>query len=479
MRRFHSALVSRRLALGWGKGRRNDGPASGWSLRWLGPCVVACFGFSASLVPAQGTSFELLDTIDVAGLDPVNSNPYGVVFHPTLPVGYVALAGLPSFMDPSLANGRTVIELDLNEGMLLRSFPVGLFPTELAVTPDGSELYVSNSTDSTLSRVNLATGVVETLLLTDTLGSPVSFVSGVCLAANGLQVWVLSNGGNFDGSDENVIVVDRATFTIARRETLAGAMSRAVALSDGRFVVPVGYPQNDFTAVPEVRIFDTNTVPWTQLAALPLVVDTSAFPGPVDVVVSADESRAYVSVFEGSSEVFVVDLVNAVLLPPLVLPLVDNVQHGLELTPDGVHLFVTDFFAQQVRIVDVATSTVVAVVATGSQPNSVAMLGGRAWITNQGEASITVVGLLGSYLRGDSNGDDNVDLADAIHILNYLFGGGPLDCEDRADANDDGALTIADPIRLFGYLFAADPPPAYPFPLVGVDLTVDSLGCNP
>ncbi|MGE3165114.1 MAG: hypothetical protein AB7O52_09430 [Planctomycetota bacterium] len=440
----------------------------------LALCVFAALCGAPSALVAFGP----LDTIDLTGLDPVNSNPYGVVFHPTAPLGYVALAGIPSFTDPNLTNGRTVVELDLATGAWLRSFPVGLFPTELALSPDGAELCVANSTDSTLSRIDLATGGVQTLALTDSGGGLVGFPSGVLYAAGGQQIWVLSTGNDFDGSDENVVIVDRATGTILRREIVAGAMSRAALLADGRLVLPVGYPDNDFSAVPQVRLYDTNTAPWSLLMTLPLVVDTAAFPGPIDVAVSSDETRAYVSVFEGSSEIFVVDLVTNSLLPAIALPLVDNVQHGLRLTPDGSHLLVTDFFASQVRAVELATGAVVATIATGSLPNSVAVAGGRSWVTNQGEATITVFALPGAYLRGDSNGDGVANLADAIHTLQYLFSGGSLTCEDRADVNDDGTLSIADPIALFGYLFAAGPAPAYPFPLAGTDLTVDSLTCT-
>ncbi len=63
---------------------------------------------------------------------------------------------------------------------------------------------------------------------------------------------------------------------------------------------------------------------------------------------------------------------------------------------------------------------------------------------------------IGVY-TGDSNNDTKVDIADAIHLLGYLFGGGakpaPV-CAKAADANNDNKLDIADAINVLGYLFS-------------------------
>ncbi len=59
---------------------------------------------------------------------------------------------------------------------------------------------------------------------------------------------------------------------------------------------------------------------------------------------------------------------------------------------------------------------------------------------------------------GDTNNDAKIDIADAISLLGYLFGGGtkpPPGCAKAADANDDDKLDIADAIKILGYLFAS------------------------
>ena len=88
------------------------------------------------------------------------------------------------------------------------------------------------------------------------------------------------------------------------------------------------------------------------------------------------------------------------------------------------------------------------------------------------------------FRRADTNADGAVDIADAICILGYLFGG-PEDacktsipaCLDAADVNDDGSVNIADAIAVLSHLFAQSGDLPAPFGSCGSDPTVDALDC--
>ena len=82
-------------------------------------------------------------------------------------------------------------------------------------------------------------------------------------------------------------------------------------------------------------------------------------------------------------------------------------------------------------------------------------------------------------LRGDSNDDENVDIADGIYTLDYLFrrGNAPR-CLDAADVDDDGVVNVSDAVNLFGTLFLGTDRIAPPYPHRGRDPTPDSLGCG-
>ncbi|MFN0057177.1 MAG: dockerin type I domain-containing protein [Planctomycetota bacterium] len=435
-------------------------------------------GFTLLTSPARaaGLDYTVIGTLPFAGIDPNNSNPYGLVLHPTLQLGYVTLAGLPDFAAPALFNGRSVVEFDCNTLAVTRVFETELYPVELAISPDGADLYVINSTSASLSHIALASGVVTSVPLVDSLGVAVAYPSGVSLSADGTQLYVTSNGSSFDGSAENLLVLDRATLSLVDAVEIVGGLGRFAVRSDGRVVLPVGYPDDIFPSQPQLRVYDAVNG-WQLLANVELTVDITDFPAPIDVVLSPDGSRAYVSVYGGSSEIFVFDVDNLLLLPSLMLPLVDFYQHGLGLGDDGATLFVTDFFAAQTRVISLTTGDVIVTIPSPGGPNSVRLGAGRAWITDQAGVTLTAVRLPGSFVRGDFNGDTEIDLGDAIAILSYLFSAGPGSCLDAGDANDNGALDVADAVTLLNYLFAAGSAPLTPFPLAGADVSVDGLAC--
>ena len=82
------------------------------------------------------------------------------------------------------------------------------------------------------------------------------------------------------------------------------------------------------------------------------------------------------------------------------------------------------------------------------------------------------------FFRGDSNADANVDLADALFTLGYLFrSGAKPTCMDAADADDNGHIDVTDAIFTLRYLFSPDghlPPPSS---AAGLDPSPDGLDC--
>jgi hypothetical protein len=81
------------------------------------------------------------------------------------------------------------------------------------------------------------------------------------------------------------------------------------------------------------------------------------------------------------------------------------------------------------------------------------------------------------FVRGDSNDDGDLNIADPILVLSFLFNssGGEVFCPDALDANDDGSIDITDAIGLLGYSFLGGLPPRPPFPDCGLDPIEDSL----
>ncbi len=92
---------------------------------------------------------------------------------------------------------------------------------------------------------------------------------------------------------------------------------------------------------------------------------------------------------------------------------------------------------------------------------------------------LNIVGEVTTFRRGDTNGDAEVNVADAMFLLNHLFSSGqrPI-CMNAADVNDSGAVNISSGIYLLNYLFSDGPAPRPPFESCGEDPTPEnSLGC--
>jgi hypothetical protein len=102
---------------------------------------------------------------------------------------------------------------------------------------------------------------------------------------------------------------------------------------------------------------------------------------------------------------------------------------------------------------------------------------------NGAEASVafTVKPHCPTFRRGDVNASGDVDIADPIFLLGWLYGGSneTPPCLDAADANDDGDVNIADPIKILTYLYASGQDLPFPSAICGRDPTPSStLDCT-
>ena len=59
---------------------------------------------------------------------------------------------------------------------------------------------------------------------------------------------------------------------------------------------------------------------------------------------------------------------------------------------------------------------------------------------------------------GDSNGDVELNAADIIYMVNYVFKGGPAPLGD-GDVNGNGSVNAADIIYLVNHVFKGGPAP--------------------
>jgi hypothetical protein len=96
-----------------------------------------------------------------------------------------------------------------------------------------------------------------------------------------------------------------------------------------------------------------------------------------------------------------------------------------------------------------------------------------------GEAAVLVLCDPSHFVRGDADGNGELDISDSIFSLLHLFAGRAApDCVKAADVNGDGIVDISDITYELRFLFLGGPAPESPFPACGPDPTSDELTCE-
>lgn len=68
------------------------------------------------------------------------------------------------------------------------------------------------------------------------------------------------------------------------------------------------------------------------------------------------------------------------------------------------------------------------------------------------------------YQNGDSNYDGEINVADAVYLINYIFlGGDPPDPYGLGDADCDGVVRLVDVVYIINYIFRSGPSPCQGF----------------
>jgi hypothetical protein len=78
---------------------------------------------------------------------------------------------------------------------------------------------------------------------------------------------------------------------------------------------------------------------------------------------------------------------------------------------------------------------------------------------HQVDATLSLI----DYVCGDANFDGQVNVADAVYIISYVFKGGPDPIPlEAGDANCDGGTNVGDAVYLISYVFKGGPEPCCP-----------------
>jgi YVTN family beta-propeller protein len=341
--------------------------------------LAAALAFSPAPTAGATDAFRVISTVDV------RVNPFGATTAPDGKTVWVANSGPLS--DHIGTTGQTVTVLDAKTFQIRSVIDVGLFPEDIAFTGHGRQAFVTNSTDGTVSVIRTATRTVtQTISLA---GIPMTFPFGIVASRDGRKVFVTSVG---DASPDSIAVLDNtnpARVRVGDTITVPTFTGRPALTPDGRLlVVPRGRAE---ALAPEIALIDP--------ADNRVVADLRlGGQGVTQAATVAPNGRfAYISIFGGElggdGGVWVVDLARRTTVKVIRTPGTEI--FGVKTSPDGRYVFATDFSLDQVSVISTATNRIVANVPVGSNPNEVAFTldGKRAFVTNQGDTTVSVIGL--------------------------------------------------------------------------------------
>ena len=233
-------------------------------------------------------TLKVIDTI------PVFANP----LHPALtPDGTLLLvtsnAGAVNFI--STATDKVVYTLQTP----------GVYPSGIAISPDGNTAYVTDyDTNSQILVIDIPSHTITTMI-----ALPEPYPKQIFLTPDGAQAWV-----NFYSNTE-IYIIDTLSNTVVTPLNTSGIVSTGMAFNaTGTKVFIAALPS-------DLYIYDT--------ASLTRIADVQVGASPVDVTLTPDGGRVYVTSFE-SPTVSIVDAHTNQLLANVMAPAADQRAFSLD-----------------------------------------------------------------------------------------------------------------------------------------------------
>jgi YVTN family beta-propeller protein len=271
----------------------------------------------------------------------------------------------------------TVSIIDTETNAVTATVHVGSYPSGVAVTPDGTKIYVGDfSYYGTVSVINTATNTVSAIV---SVGQE---PYGVAVTPDGTKVYV----ANYNwGSVGNVSVIDTATNTV----TATG---------------PVGYEPWGVAVTPDgSKVYVTNSGNSNAPGNTVSVIDTAT--NSVTATVNVGINPAGVAVTPDGTKVYVTNLGNF-SVPGNTVSVIDTAAntviatinvgqepYGVVVTPNGQNVYVANNGNNNVSVINTATNTVSAIVSVGIWPDEVAVTpdGTKVYVTNIGSNNVSVI----------------------------------------------------------------------------------------
>ena len=269
----------------------------------------------------------------------------------------------------------TYTRVDANPSSSSTDIAVGSAPSALALSADGTRLYVANRTGNSVSVIGInATPTSTTYTRVDANPSSSSTdiavgsaPSALALSADGTRLYVANRSSN----SVSQIRINAAANTYVRTDLAVGGSPSALTLgapaADGTQRL---YVTNTGSGSGSVSVINANATSLQRIDANPTStsMDIPVGPSPTSVALTPDGSLAYVA--NSDDTVTVIKTGNyAVFATVTIDTAAETGAHAIALRPDGTRLHITDAFDRTVRVLDLITVNTAPVVPGDTIPS--------------------------------------------------------------------------------------------------------------
>jgi YVTN family beta-propeller protein len=300
---------------------------------------------------------------------PVGKRPRGIRVSPDNRTVFVALSGTPISGPPQLdAKGNPILHkgkdddddddkkadksadgiavIDVGSRNVAKRIKVGSDPEQLAVSPDGKKLYVSNEDVGTASVVDIGSGKVQHII-------PVSREpEGVGIRPDGKVFYVTCE------TEGEIYAIDTTSFEVAAHFNVGGRPRSAAFLADSSraFIPSESSGQLHLVDAVNHKLLKTESLP--------------KGCRPMCVKVSPDGKKLYASTGRAGT-ICVADTATLQLLSTIKA---GARPWGIDISPDGTVLYAANGPSDDVSVIDLKTEKELAKVKAGSSPWGVAII---------------------------------------------------------------------------------------------------------
>jgi YVTN family beta-propeller protein len=263
--------------------------------------------------------------------------------------------------------------IDTQTNTVTATIPVGANPVGVAAGRD--RIFVTNLGDGTVSVIDAATNtVVATINDSSTSNHYGGF--GIAVTPDGSKVYVAATQDRHGGQYRGLSVIQTTTNAITQFD--CGPCRGVAVSSDGsKYYVPV-------LDAPSVAVYDTGTN--DLIDHLPIGYNA------LGIAVSHDGTRLYAANWGKTGDQSTVSVVDLTTGKDIAIIPADQYPLGVAVSPGGAKVYVATGRSNTVWVIDAATNTVAAKIPVGTFPQGVAISpDGMVYVANQDDNSVSVI----------------------------------------------------------------------------------------